>query len=204
VLAFTSLLSEEIVPEKEYIRLTRARPRAKFAVISAGNSSLWLGKDHLLCIDTTGYTENYKRFYFRDIQAFIIRKNDRYKWWGFFTGVLAAAFLIFAVITGALVGKAVLGILCALFLLVFIINLILGPSSSCQVQTAVQTEELPSLNRLRRARKTLARLRPLITAAQVPLAQQQTAEQILQSGPISEPALKNPVVETPQDPPKVV
>src|SRR5438477_12551721 len=78
--------------EKEYQRLTRARPRSKFAVVSSGNSSLWLGKDHLLCIDSNGYTENYKRFYFRDIQALLIRKTERRKWWGLVFAVLAVAF----------------------------------------------------------------------------------------------------------------
>jgi hypothetical protein len=31
--------------------------------------SLWLGEDHLLCVDSNGYAETYKRFYFRDVQA---------------------------------------------------------------------------------------------------------------------------------------
>ena len=51
--------------EAEYQRLTRAHPRSGFAVAFAARSSLWLGKDHLLCIDSTGFSESYKRFYFR-------------------------------------------------------------------------------------------------------------------------------------------
>jgi hypothetical protein len=52
-------------------------------------------------------------------------------------------------------------------LLAFLVaNLLLGPTCVCHLKTAVQTEELPSLRRLRRARKVLARLRPLIVAAQ--------------------------------------
>src|SRR4029078_13353826 len=111
------------MPEKEYKRLTRALPRAKFAVVSSGNSSLWLGKDHLLCIDTNGYTENYKRFYFRDIQAFVIRKTDRYKWWGIVTGVMAAGCLFPAALTGEIVITYILGIMGGVFALVFVINL---------------------------------------------------------------------------------
>ena len=60
--------------EKEYQRLTRARlRRAGFFTAVATRSSLWLGKDHLLCIDSNGYGEDYKRFYFRDIQTITLR-----------------------------------------------------------------------------------------------------------------------------------
>jgi hypothetical protein len=38
------------------------------------------------------------------------------------------------------------------------------------LRTAVQIEELPSLNRIRRTRRVLDRVRPLIVAAQGPLA----------------------------------
>jgi len=152
--------------EKEYERLTRARPRARFAVISSGNSSLWLGKDHLLCIDTNGYTENYKRFYFRDIQAFLIRKTPRYKWWSVVTGLLAAGFLLPIAFSTEVWLQYIFGVVGGLFSLIFVINLALGPSSACQLRTAVQLEELPSLNRLRRTRKELDRLRPLLVAAQ--------------------------------------
>ena len=61
------------MPEKEYIRLARGR-RSNIAGFSTsgGYASLWQGKDHLLSIDSSGYTEEYKRFYYRDIQAIII------------------------------------------------------------------------------------------------------------------------------------
>ena len=39
-------------------------------------------------------------------------------------------------------------------------------STACTIRTAVQTEELPSLNRVRKADKVLARIRPLIESAQ--------------------------------------
>lgn len=175
--------------EKEYLRLTRARPRAKFAVVSSGNSSLWLGKDHLLCIDTTGYTENYKRFYFRDIQAFVICKTNRYQWWAIVTGVMAVGCAIPAVLTSEVVVRYILGIMGGLFLLFFFVNLALGPSSMCQLQTAVHKEELPSLNRLRRARKVLDRLRPMIIATQGALSPEDISIRIRQSAIVSEPAI---------------
>jgi len=198
------------MPEKEYERLTRARPRAKFAVVSSGNSSLWLGKDHLLCIDTTGYTENYKRFYFRDIQAFLIRKTDRYKWWGIVTGVLAAGCLFPAALSGEIALQYILGIVGGLFSLVFVINLALGPSCVCQLRTAVQIEDLPSLNRLRRLHKSLERLRPLIVAAQGLLTPEEISIRIRQGSDPEANAASGPsksipaAVEDLNVPPRIV
>src|ERR1051326_1750933 len=116
----------ENMPEREYTRLTRARRRAKFAVSSAGSSSLWLGKDHLLCIDTTGYTEAYKRFYFRDIQALSLRKTDGYKWWSLAFPVLALAFFLPAMLSSEPVVKYIFGSVAGLLVLLLLIHLALG------------------------------------------------------------------------------
>jgi len=159
--------------EAEYQRLTHAHPRSGFAVAFAARSSLWLGKDHLLCIDSTGYSETYKRFYFRDIQAVLLRKTGRGKIWNFVLGVpggLMALFTSFAVAGGDVVTAWILGTVAALFLLALLLNLAAGPACACQLRTAVQTEELASLHRLRQTRKVLNRLRPLIVEAQGELA----------------------------------
>src|SRR6266571_2538378 len=157
--------------QQEYQRLTWARRRQSgFIAFSATRSSLWLAKDHLLCIDTTGYTESYKRFYFRDIQAVIIRRTEGWKITALVLGALAGIFALVAALQGELVGRIIFGVLAGLLTLAFIIHLALGPSSTCHLRTAVQTEQLPSLNRLRRARHVLNRLRPLIAQAQGQLA----------------------------------
>lgn len=194
--------------QREYHRLTHARPRTKFALVSTGRSSLWLGKDHLLCIDSTGYTETYKRFYFRDIQAIIICKTDRYKYVSLISAVFAALSFFPLALTGEIVIKYVLGALGGFFLLVLFINLALGPSASCQLRTAVQLEDLPSLPRLRLARKVLHRLRPLIVAAQgelrpedIPLRFQEWSGQNRQVEPeVAE--TPRPAVDNPEAPPQ--
>ena len=56
--------------------------------------------------------------------------------------------------------------LAACFVVVLVTHLAFGPTCSVTIRTAVQTERLPSLGRLRIARRVLARVRPLITAAQ--------------------------------------
>jgi hypothetical protein len=49
-------------------------------------------------------------------------------------------------------------------------NWALGPCCRTHIATAVQLTPLPPLSRLRKARKVLARLQPLIVAAQADLA----------------------------------
>src|SRR5438477_3941842 len=70
--------------EKAYRRL----PGREAGLLSY--SRLWLGPDHLLLARTTFFSEEYKRFYFRDIQAFVIRKTNRHRIWGWILSVLVA------------------------------------------------------------------------------------------------------------------
>ena len=160
--------------EREYIRLTPLRQRRGFAVISSSRSNLWLGPDHLLCVETEGYTESYKRFYFRDIQAITLRKTARMGVIATVTGLLAGLFSFVALAVAAIEAKWVFGILAGICAIPFLLNLLYGPSCACRLQTAVQTEDMPSMGRVRRARKVIARLRPLIAGAQGQI----TAEEI--------------------------
>jgi hypothetical protein len=59
-----------------------------------------------------------------------------------------------------------LGTPAAFFLLFLILNFFWGPSCKVQLRTAVQTEELASLSRVRQARRILNRIRPMIIEAQ--------------------------------------
>ncbi len=161
--------------EREYRRLTRARARF------TGRTSLWLGKDHLLCIDSNGYTESYKRFYFRDIQAIMVRKTDRWKYYSLVLGVLTGLFALFALLgRSEVVALAVLGTIAGLFALALVLTLAGGTTCVCHLRTAVHTEELHSLDRFRKARRTLERLRPVISAAQGGIATTEVPPRIQQ------------------------
>ena len=135
---------------------------------------LYLGPDHLLQAASTGYSETYKRFYFRDIQAIIIRRSN----WGLFWAVVwlipAVAFALGALGSNGGIA-AVFWSVTGVFFLGLCIHLLLGPTCVCQVQTAVQTEKLPSLKRLPKARKILNQLKPLIAAVQGDLSAQELA-----------------------------
>jgi hypothetical protein len=192
--------------DPKYKRLTRARPRARVAIISTGNSSLWLGPDHLLCIDSNGYTENYKRFYFRDIQAFIVRRTDGYKYASLVLGLIGLVLGIIGAVTSDSVGRAILFYIAGFFWFCMFLNLLFGPTTVCCLQTAVQIEFLPSIRRLRKARKIIDLLRPLIAMAQGELAPEEIAgrfsgvpTQMAQPSVAAVPPVINPVPPTAGD-----
>jgi hypothetical protein len=132
---------------------------------------LYEGPDHLLQITSTGYSESYKRFFYRDIQALIIRRN---RWFEYFAAGLGALTLLVALpATLAFANNResaiVLFFVGGIFLALLLGHWLLGPTCVCEIQTAVQTERLFGLSRVRRAQKFLGRLKPLIDAAQGPL-----------------------------------
>jgi hypothetical protein len=115
--------------------------------------------------------ETYKRFYFRDIQAVVIRTTSARTIWN-----IVMVLPLIGCLTGLMVSLtsnpqnevAILTwlILSCILLLVVLINNVRGASCACYLRTAVQIERLPSLNRVRKARRVLNRIRPLMAAVQ--------------------------------------
>jgi hypothetical protein len=168
------------VAEREYRRLTRSSAVRKrwFVVAFATRESLWLGKDHLLSVTSNRFFEEYKRFFFRDIQAMTLRRTRRREILNLILSLLLLLSIALLVSQGRTNGFsrglwpwAIPAIFVALPL---VVNNILGPACTCYIRTAVQVEELPSLNRFRRAHRIVESIRPLIVAAQGEL----TAEQL--------------------------
>ncbi len=166
--------------EKEYRRLPgRGRARTGVSALVRTSSRLFLAKDHLLRVTSMGWMQTYKRFYFSDIQALVVCKTKRAMIWNIILGVLwfacVAAFAygwsepLFKTVrrdSTFYAGAWVTGVLAVGFTILFVINLLRGPSCLAQIQTPVSTEELPSLNRLGTAQKVFGQLRPLIEHAQ--------------------------------------
>lgn len=143
---------------KEYRRLP-GRGRSLI-----GYGTLWLGKDHLLSLSNHIFSEDYKRFYFRDVQALIVRKTVRGRVWNILLGSLAALFTLIA-IQGD-IGWTFSGICAVIFFFSFLINVLRGPTCVSHLRTAVHMEKLPSLHRLRTASNAINILKPLIEEAQ--------------------------------------
>jgi hypothetical protein len=146
-----------------------------------GQSSYWLGPNHLLVVEVTNYVERYRRFYFRDVQAILVQHSQRRFWWNLALGIcLAVALLIFLVvafpalqrgfnnadyfITGAWLAMALL------FTTFLLVNTLRGPTCAVYLRTAVQTQKLTGLSRQHKAAGFVAALQPRIEAAQAPSA----------------------------------
>jgi len=143
---------------QEYIKLRgKGFKRGSFLSLSGIRASLWLGQDHMLCIYNKGYEEDYRRFYFRDIQAIITHQDNRRLVWNIIFGVFAFAFAFW--------GPPYL-MVSAFFLVLILINWLRGPTCTCYVQTAVSRENLPSLNRLKHVNHAITRLAHVIERVQ--------------------------------------
>jgi hypothetical protein len=129
-------------------------------------ASLWEGVDHILLVSGSRFSEEYRRFYYRDIQALLVEKRPRAGspgWW-----IILSILLIIAIIsTGqndppySWVGLAVLSLI-----LLVRLDLTFRRSCRCSIQTAVSREVLPSLIRRRDAENAMSRLRTRIIAEQ--------------------------------------
>jgi hypothetical protein len=121
--------------------------------------SLWQGPDHLLQIERDGYAENYRRFYFADIEIFTVRLDNRRRNIAIIFGIVVAAMVLLAVLLNA-GGGSIFFLCCAgFFMIPFIYNLVRGPTCVVHVTTAVQREELQSVRRLKGALRLLQAIR---------------------------------------------
>ena len=162
--------------QKEYTKLAgRGRRKREFFAWN----TLWLGRDHLLQVEHTGYSEEYKRFYFTDIQGVSLCGTKRAQGFTIFFLLMIALGAALAVTIG--LGQngdtawlIVSGFWTGLFVLLATINFVKGPSCICFIQTAVHREQLPSLKRIRKTHRVLARIRELIVQAQGSLSPDET------------------------------
>ena len=130
-----------------------------------GFTRLYLGEDHLLCVYNSAYTEDYRRFYFGDIQAIAVAANSKRKKMSAFHGGIALLLLIFAFWKSGY-WTAFFMILAGLFLINVAVNWFRGPTCTCILYTAASQEELTSLGLMKNALKVIDVLKPLIETAQ--------------------------------------
>ena len=117
-----------------------------------GYHTLWQGEDHLLQIYSRLGVEDYKRFYFDDIQAIVTRKTGTCRIQNIVIGALAGLFCLFAITSGGGWGLFHASVAAAI-LLILLINVIKGPTCETVLLTAVQTEKLLSLIGVIRTKK---------------------------------------------------
>jgi len=130
-----------------------------------GHHTLWQGTDHLLQIYSRLGVEDYKRYYFDDIQAIVTRKTGSGRIQNIVVGALSGLFCLFAVTSGG--GWSFFhAAVAAAILLILLINVFKGPTCETVLLTAVQTEKLYSLNRLKTTEPVMNRLRAIIERRQ--------------------------------------
>jgi len=131
--------------------------------------SVWLGRDHLLSVESKAFHERYRRFYFRDIQLIAIRGTQRrttLNW------ILSGSLLLILLLTIAAFRSnvrflEVVTVIADVSLAIpLLVNNILGSACDVYFRTAVQEVRVPALGRIRRAHKAIDRIRPLIASAQ--------------------------------------
>jgi hypothetical protein len=124
-----------------------------------------------MLVVSTGYHESYQRFLLRDIKGFFITRSRQ----AFITALIAGAVAIPLGIVGGIdwAGSGT-GVVWIIFAVIAAIIALVAWFflRTCRVHlvTGVQTVELRPLHRTRRTRRVLAKLRPLIEAAQADLA----------------------------------
>jgi hypothetical protein len=141
-----------------------------------GQHTLWRSRDHLLQIYARWGTEDYKRYYFNDIQAIITRKTEVGKIQNFVMGALIGHFGLFVVTStgGWVVFNSIIAVVLSLILIIHIFK---GPTCETHLLTAVQTEKLHSLNRLSTAQAVMNQLKPVIEQYQGSLPRENLVQQ---------------------------
>jgi hypothetical protein len=133
-------------------------------------SSLWLADDHILHVKNTRFAEDYRRYYLNDIEAIYLEKKAR------FTpppvgiiGIVVAliAQIVFSFTHPPFAMDIVWSIIAALG--IYIAWLCLFQSCVCYVQTALGTDRLSCLHRVKGARQAIERITTRVIETQGPL-----------------------------------
>lgn len=153
---------------------------ATLRVGNYGQRRLYLGRDHLLQVDTIFWTEHYRRFAYADIQSLLLRRTPRGSIISVVLGAFTAAFGFLVYLAGGPGDGG--GLFCLIVagvcLLLLIVNLWRGPTCTCHLQTAISAQPLLSLTRLRPSLRALDQLTARIEAAQGTLPAGSAAEMV--------------------------
>lgn len=164
--------------EKQYERFAKARKLH-------GVASLWFADDHILLVDKALVTETYKRYYYGDIQAVIIRLTAGAVVWGVVLAVALGVLLLLAVGRGFSLWRSVLAALAGAALAWHIIR---GQSCDCYIVTAVSVWLLPALPRTKLARRFVEAISPDVAGVQGALPPEELIARARNLEAISPPA----------------
>jgi len=110
-------------------------------------SRLYQGGDHLLLVQSTGYTEDYKRVAYQNIRYIVVRRTNGREQQAMISGLFL---LLIGLLLLAHVPWGVVAVLEFPFFIWFIVNLVRGEACRTYVNTDIQTIELPVPRRINR------------------------------------------------------
>jgi hypothetical protein len=125
---------------------------------------IWKGSDHLLAVTETGYTEEFKRYYFSDIQSFTILWSKSYVGWAILWSMISLT--AFAITVSSSDGVSETIVFTGVFVTLLIIHLLRGPMCKCWIDTGINHDYLFAMRRVSQARRFWARVEPDLMAVQ--------------------------------------
>ena len=146
-------------------------------------ATLWLDDAQLLQESVRSYTQEVQRFALADLQAVQVRRTPRGLIYNLVLAVPVVAPLVFLVTTwndpGTAFGDRVfLGCCAGFFAVLLLVNLLRGPTCRTTLTTALGPQILPSLSRLRAARRALDLVAANVAAVQGALRPDEAAAEV--------------------------
>ena len=129
-----------------------------------GKSIIRVTDDHFLYAESNGYSEDYKRFFFADIQAIkMVKKRD----WGFVVilVILALTLALNFTIAEGLEASVVFIVIITVFAVIAVMGLFFGPPVKAIIKTAYSSDTI-MFGRVRRAEKNLRKMTAYLEGAQ--------------------------------------
>lgn len=169
-----------VLPAREPMtRLPGRVATFRFGVATtAPRSNLWLGANCVLQVNSGPMRDDYRRFYYQDIQTLQLSRTPRGLFYNLILGTLVLFFGLIAGFAGDLGVRVGGGVPGTVFAALLIVNVVRGPTVHCLLRTAVGLYPLPSLSRLRSAQRAFVRIRERVEAVQGTLSEEAIAARL--------------------------
>ncbi|HBC86138.1 MAG TPA: hypothetical protein DCZ94_04200 [Lentisphaeria bacterium] len=130
------------------------------------SSRIYMAEDHLLYVLSNGYTEEYRRFFFKDIQYIVLCQTR--SWW-VYTGIwgfIGAGILAMMFFAASEFGEMTASVIAVLGFLPLMVNFLLGTSARAVIKTITSEEKISLTPRYRSSLKVLAEIKAKIEVVQ--------------------------------------
>src|SRR5690349_11562123 len=148
---------------------------------------LWLGSDHILLVRSNVLSEEYRRFYFSDIEALVVAEVESP---ARFYGAVLSVIAVVITLGLAVSDHIVTAVLCGLIGIGLAVFTFTRPLVRCSLKTRVSQEFLPSLKRLETARRVMAMLQTEVEKVQGALPAESVSAHPHVAGPTVPPPLR--------------